>query len=658
MDALGRFAGAAALGVMFCLSVPCAEESDSLPTPAQLKGLSLEELMDLKVTLASRQAEELSRSASSIQVITRDEIHRAGIFSVPEALRLASNLQVARIDAREWAISARGQNASTANKLLVMIDGRSVYTPLYAGVFWDVQELPIDNIDHIEVISGPAGALWGANAVNGVINIVTRPSEEMDGGYATAAAGTFLRDLETVRAGGKVGKDAHVYGWSRRLRYYSSEFPDGSNVNDAWGMSQSGFRSDWKPSARDRLTLIGSLYQGRASQPAASQPAASEGDSAQAPAAGLIDMDGQNLEARWSRGTGEPAGIEIQAYFDRTARLIPSTFKEDLRTWDLEFQHRFPIGRRNSITWGAGYRLSQDDVTNSAFLQFRPAYRDLNDFNMFAQDQIEVWPDRVLVTLGTRVQRTAYSGWEAMPSARAAWTPDSRNTLWAAVSRAVRAPSRIDADFYLPRQPQAAFPFSLEGGPDMGSEYLTAYEAGWRTRLGTMLSAALSSFYNRYTDLRILDAASDSVIVIANGADQDIYGLEADVGWQPTRWWQCRAGATWLKKEFRYQSGHRPIPAAGIGGEDPNSQYSLRASLDLPWGLTASVWLRYVSELGSPVSPYYAASGLGLGWAWRNVEASLSGRDLSERRHQEFQNGSQTPYEIPRSLSAKVGVRF
>ena len=633
-------------------SVARAAESDSLPTPAQLKGLSLEELMDVKVTLASRQAEELSRSASSIQVITRDEIRRAGIFTLPEALRLASNLQVARIDARDWAITARGQNASTANKLLVMIDGRSVYTPLYAGVFWDAQDVLIDNIDHIEVISGPAGALWGANAVNGVINIVTRPSEEMDGGYATAAAGTFMRDLEAVRAGGKFAQDLHVYAWSRRFRHYPSDLPDGSNAPDAWGLSQSGFRSDWTPNPRDRLTVIGSLYQGRASQPTTSQTQPSQ------VAVGQIDMDGENLEARWSQGNGEPAGIEIQAYFDRTARLIPSTFQEDLRTWDLEFQHRFPAGDRNAITWGAGYRLSQDDVTNSAVLQFRPAYRDLHDLNLFAQDQIEVWPDRVRFTLGARLQRTAYSGLETMPSARMAWTPDSRNTLWAAVSRAVRAPSRIDVDLYVPSQPQAGLPLSVEGGPDMGSEYLTAYEAGWRTRMGAMMSMALSSFYNRYTDLRILEAASDSVAVIANGADQDVYGLEADAGWQPTPWWQCRAGATWLKKDFRSQAGHAQIPVPGISGEDPDAQYSLRSSLDLRWGFTASVWLRYVSDLGSPAVPYYSAAGLGLGWAWRNLEVTLSGQDLSERRHQEFQDGSRTAMEIPSSASARVAARF
>lgn len=638
---LRRWITAAAAGAGLALSHPGAAENDTLPSSSQLKRLSLEELMDVKVTLASRQTEELSRSASSIQVITRDEIRRAGIFTLPEALRLASNLQVARIDARQWAITARGQNAATSDKLLVMIDGRSVYTPLYAGVFWDVQDVLIDNIDHIEVISGPGGALWGANAVNGVINIVTRPAGEMDGGYATAVGGTFMRDLEAVRAGGKMGKDLHVYAWSRRFRHYPSELPDGSNAQDTWGLAQSGFRADWAPASGDRLAVIGSLFQGRSSQPLPGQ----------------INLDGQSLQARWTRGTGQASGVEIQAYFDRTARLIPATFQEDLRTWDFEFQHRFPVGARNSFTWGAGYRLSQDDVTNSAVLQFNPAYRDLQDVNLFAQDQIEVWPDRFRLTLGTRLQRTAYAGIEAMPSARAAWTPDAGNTVWAAASRAVRAPSRIDVDFYVPRQPPPGFPMDIQGGPDMGSEYLDAYEAGWRTRLGAALSASLSAYFDRYTDLRIFEAASDSTVVIANGADQDIYGLETDLGWQATPWWQWRAGASLLKKEFRYQAGHPALDAAGIGGEDPASQYSLRTSLDLPKGFTASVWLRYVSALGSPRVPYYATAGLGLGWAWRNLEVTLSGQDLSERRHAEFANGGQAN-EIPRSAAARIGARF
>ena len=658
MGGLERLTRAAAFMGLLWSGPAAADSSDTLPSPAQLKGLSLEELMNVKVTLASRQAEELSRSASSIQVITRDEIRRAGIFTLPEALRLASNLQVARIDARQWAITARGQDASTANKLLVMIDGRSVYTPLYAGVFWDVQDLLIDNIDHIEVISGPAGALWGANAVNGIINIVTRPAEEMGGAYATAAAGTFMQDLEAVRAGGRLGRDLHFYAWSRRFQHGPSEFSDGSEAQDAWGLAQYGFRSDWTPAGGDRLTVIGSMHQGQADQPAASQSAAPPPPASSAPSSGQVALEGQNLEVRWSRGNGQAAGIEIQAYFNRTVRLIPSTFQEDLRTWDLEFQHRFALGSRNAVTWGAGYRLSQDDVANGTVLQFRPGYQELLDLNLFAQDQIEVWPDRVLFTLGTRLQRTAYAGVEAMPSARAAWTPDARNTFWAAVSRAVRAPSRIDGDFYLPRQPASGFPRAIAGGPDMGSEYLIAYEAGWRTRLGRTMSAAFSSFYNRYTDLRILEAEPDSVAVIANGGDENVYGLESDLAWQPMRWWQCRAGATWLKKRFRYQPGHAQIAVPGIDGEDPEAQYSLRSSLDLTWGFTASAWLRYVSELEAPAVPYYAALGLTLGWAWRNLEVTVSGQDLSERRHQEFQADSQPAREIPASLAGCIGARF
>lgn len=644
MDGIGWGIAVAAIGVALGARISRAQETDSLPSPAQLKRLSLEELMDVKVTLASRQAEELSRSASSIQVITRDEIRRAGIFTLPEALRLASNLQVARIDARQWAITARGQNASTSDKLLVMIDGRSVYTPLYAGVFWDAQEMLIDNIDHIEVISGPGGALWGANAVNGVINIVTRPAEEMAGGYATVVTGTFMRDLEGVRAGGKLGQNLHFYAWARRFRHFPSELADGGDAGDTWGFAQDGFRADWIPADGDRLTVNGSLYQGRASQDAALQPAS-----------GQTFFDGQNLQARWSRDMGEASRIEIQAYFDRTARLIPATFQEDLRTWNLDFQHRFPLGNRNSITWGAGYRLSQDDVTNSAVLQFRPAYRDLQDLGFFAQDQIEIWPGKVRLTAGTRVQRTAYSGFEVMPSARAAWNPGGRNTLWAAVSRSVRAPSRIDVDFYAPRQIPGGM--EIAGGPGMQSEYVTAYEAGWRTRMGSALSAALSSFYNRYSDLRILEAASDTVAFIANGADQDIYGLEADLGWQATPWWQFRFGATWMEKDFRYQSGHAAIPLDGIDGEDPDAQYSLRSSLDLPAGVTATVWLRYVSALDARAVPYYATAGLALGWAWRNIEVTVSGQDLSERRHAEFADGPMAR-GIPRSFSGRVGARF
>jgi iron complex outermembrane recepter protein len=643
MNGIGRWVHAAAIGAVLGYHSPWAQETDPLPSPAQLKRLSLEELMDVKVTLASRRAEELSRSASSIQVITRDEIRRAGIFTLPEALRLAANLQVARIDSRQWAITARGQNAALSDKLLVMIDGRSVYTPLYAGVYWDAQDMLIDNIDHIEVISGPGGALWGANAVNGVINIVTRPAEEMSGGFATAVGGTFVRDLEGVRAGGKLGKDVHFYAWSRRFRYYPSEFGDGTDAKDNWGFAQNGFRTDWTPASGDRLTVNGSIYQGRASMSPMLQTAP-----------GQTALDGQSLQARWSRDFGEASGIEIQAYFDRTSRLIPSTFQEELRTWDFDFQHRFPLGGRNSITWGAGYRLSQDDVTNSAVLQFLPAYRDLRDLGFFVQDQIEVWPDKVRLTLGSRFQETEYSGFEAMPSARAAWNPTAGNTLWAAASRSVRAPSRIDVDFHLP--PQAPGGIGIAGGPDMGSEYVNAYEAGWRTRIGASLSAALSSFYNAYSDLRVLELGPDAEAIVANGADQDIYGLEADLGWQAMPWWQFRFGATWMEKEFRYRS-EAALRVPGYEGEDPDAQYSLRSSLDLPWGFTATAWVRYVSELRYPSVPYYATASLAVGWAWRNVEVSVSGQDLAERRHLEFRDGP-VAREIPRSFAVRIGARF
>lgn len=639
MGSIGGWIRVAGLGAGLLASAVEAQDKDSLPTSAQLKDLSIEELMDFKVTLVSRRAEELSRTASSIQIITREEIRRAGVFTLPGALRLASNLQVARIDARQWAITARGQNASTANKLLVMIDGRSVYTPLYAGVFWDVQDVLLDDIDHIEVISGPGGALWGANAVNGVVNIVTRPAEEVAGGYAAAAAGTYMRDLEEVRAGGRLFRNLHAYVWGRRFRHNPSDRPGGGRARDGWGYSQNGFRADWVPDENQRLTVIGGLYQGLEDL---DQP-------------GRAQLDGQHLQVRWSREARTAGTFQIQAYFDRSARLIPATFDEDLRAWDLDFQHLLPLGDRNVLTWGAGFRLSQDDVANSELLQFRPAYRDMRDLNLFAQDEIEALRDRVLITLGARMQRTAYSGFEFMPSARAAWTPDARNTLWAAVSRAVRAPSRIDVDFHLPPQPPD-LPVELQGGPDFESEYLTAYEAGWRTRMRSVLSASFSGFYNRYSDLRIVEAASDSALVIANGADQDIYGLETDLGWQATPWWRWRLGGTWLAKDFRYRSGIDYLPLSGIGGDDPSSQYSLRWMLDLPRGMSADLWVRYVSELSGPPVPYYASAGATLGIAWRNLEASVSGQDLSERRHLEFRSAADE--EVPRSFAARIGARF
>ena len=638
----GLFLRVACLGAYALSAAAAIQAQDTLPTPSELKKMSLEELMDVKVTLVSRRAEHLTQVPSSIQAITGDDIKRSGVTTLPEALRLAPNLQVAQIDSRQWAISARGHNGSTSNKLLVMIDGRTVYTPLYSGVFWDVQNLSLENIERIEVISGPGGTLWGANAVNGVINVVTKGADETQGGYVSAGGGTFQRDVVNARYGGKLpGQNVWYRAWGQRLDLNGTVDAEGDETKSGWGMNQGGARVDWVPRETDRLTVIGSLYAGEFQQ---ALP-------------GSITADGQYLLGRWTRTFSERADVQVQAYLDRAVRDIPGLFGEDLQTYDFDFQHRFPLGARNSLVWGAGYRLMQDRVENSPSLAFLPADKDLQLSNFFAQDQFTVWPELVNLTFGSKVEHNDYSGFDIMPSLRVAVTPNERNTVWGSVSHAVRSPSRIDVEFYLPPPGQPAPRGRLAGGPDFMSEDLMAYEAGWRSRPLETVTASLSAFYDWYQDLRVIDMAAPGQYVIANGAKGETKGVEAALGCQVATWWQARVGYTWMQEEFWLQPGHSLALAAGSQGNDPEHRFSLQSMMNLPLGFQLNANLRYVSELPTPIVPYYVSLDLTVAWMWRNLDVSVSGHDLSEERHAEF-GAPATRQQVPRSMAGRIGARF
>src|SRR5438477_3979741 len=352
--------------------------------PSELKKLSLEQLLDLEVTSVSRRPEKLSETASAIQVITQEDIRRSGATSLPEALRLASNLQVAQADARQWAISARGFNNTLANKLLVMIDGRAVYTPLYAGVFWEVQNVLLEDVDRIEVVSGPGGTLWGANAVNGVINIITRSAKDTQGLLVTGGGGSLLQDFGAVRYGGAAGSNFFYRIYGQRFDRNNSVLANGNNARDQWDMTQGGFRTDWFPSDANTVTFQGDSYAG------SEQGAPAD-----------TKVDGQNALGRWAHAFSEQSELQVQMYFDRTWRRVPNQFAEDLKTYDFDIQHRVAWGDRQTIVYGAGYRLMQDRVKNSPAISFLPPDRDLQLFSGFVQDEITLAPERVKFARGT-----------------------------------------------------------------------------------------------------------------------------------------------------------------------------------------------------------------------------------------------------------------
>jgi len=632
----------------FALSIGAARAGDasSLST-GDLKKLSLEELMDIEITSVSKRPENLSEAASAIQVITQEDIRRSGATSLPEALRLASNLQVAQLNTREWAISARGFNATFANKLLVMIDGRTVYTPLYSGVFWDAQHVLLEDVDRIEVISGPGGTLWGSNAVNGVINIVTKSAEKTQGLYLAGGGGGLLRDFGEARSGGKTGGNLFYRIYGRHVDRNGLVNADGTDTHEPSALSQGGFRMDWRRSEADAFMAQGDMY----------------GSDFQAPGPGETDLNGQDILANWTHAFSPESDLQAQVYFDRTWRKAVFTptvaFTDELKTYDFDFHHRFPLGSWQNIMWGAGYRWMQDEVENFQVFSFLPAHKDLSRFNAFAQDEIALLSRRVKITLGTKLEHEEYSGFNLQPSARIAWSPDTRQTLWGAVSRAVRTPSRIDVEFFAPTPPYAAPTLHYAGGPDFESEGLLAYEVGYRVQPMQRLSLSLATFYNQYDGLRSLEFADvpNLGLEFRNGLDADSRGAELSGDFQASSWWKLRGGYTYMESDIWQKPGHTDLEIPFGKWDDPAHQFSLQSMLDLPAGFEMNVSGYYVSSLPDPhVQPRMNYSA-GLVWRHRGLEVSVYGRDLADDQDPEFGSGPQRE-EIPRSVSGKVAWRL
>jgi iron complex outermembrane recepter protein len=632
-----------ALIALACLlNASMAHAQATLASSDALKKLSMEDLMNVEVTSVSKRPEKLSQSASAVQVITHDDIKRSGATSLPEALRLASNLEVAQIDSRQWAISARGFNSTTANKLLVLIDGRTVYTPLYAGVFWEVQDTLLEDIERIEVISGPGATLWGANAVNGVINITTKNAAETQGALATVGGGDELQGFGGLRYGGTLGSDFRYRVYGKYSDRDGTVFENGTDASDQWHMGQGGFRIDGKLSGKDSLTVQGDLYDGRAAQPTAAD----------------IALGGANLLGRWSRIFSAESDLKLQLYFDRTHRQIPASYSEDLDTYDLDLQHHLALGARHDVVWGIGYRFIDDVIANPSTFAFLPTHVTRRWYSGFAQDEIALVGDVLHFTLGAKLEHNEYTGFEFQPSARLSWRVNDDNVLWSAVSRAVRTPSRIDREFYAPANP----PFSiLQGGADFQSEKLLAYELGFRTQVLQRLTAALSTFYNDYDDLRSVEHINPSAafpIYIGNGLKGKSYGAELTADYQALPAWRLHAGYTELRVHLDHKPGSTDTNPGTNESHDPNQYLLLRSSLDLPAGLQFDATFRRVSRIANQAVPAYGEMDLRLAWqAASKLEVSVTGQNLLHAHHPEF--GAETGRrEIERSVYGKITWGF
>jgi iron complex outermembrane receptor protein len=593
-----------------------AQQRDSLEA---LKHLTLDQLMNIEVMSVSRRPERLSQTASGIQVITQEDIRQSGATSLPEALRLASNLQVAQVDSRQWAISARGFNSTTANKLLVLIDGRTVYTPLFSGVFWDAQDLLLTDVDRIEVISGPGATLWGANAVNGVINVITKDAKDSQGLTLVGGGGTELRGFGSARYGGPLGANAHFRVYGKGFTRQPTLLPNGQNAPDDWHMGQGGFRVDWDASSSKHVSVQGDLYDARIGQTNPND----------------IAVSGGNLIAKWSYAASPTSDLGVQAYYDRTHRDIPGTFGEDLDIYDLDLQHHVILGNRHDVVWGAGYRLVNDGVKNTPGLAFLPSHIARQWFTAFAQDEIALVSERLHITVGTKIEHNDYTGFEIQPSARVNWTGSPATAVWAAVSRAVRTPSRIDRELFVPAQP----PYFLAGGPNFHSEEELAYELGYRHQQGAVLFS-LATFYSRYHGLRSIEqdsAPAPRPLVIGNGQDGESYGAELSASYRVSDRWRLRGGYTELRVHIWPNPGSTDTSRGATESQAPDRQLFLHSSWDLPAHLQLDGGFRYAGAIVKQQVPAYAELDARLTWQpSAALDLSIVGQNLLHEWHAEF----------------------
>jgi iron complex outermembrane recepter protein len=639
------------LALALC-SVGAADAADEQPptgrlVPAlrdRLLDLSIEDLATVQITSVSRRAERLSDAAASVFVITGEDIRRAGVTTLPEALRLAPNLQVARNSASDYLISARGFNGPQANKLLVLIDGRSVYTPLFSGVFWDVQDVLLEDVERIEVISGPGGTLWGVNAVNGVINVITRSATDTQDTLLAGGAGN--REAQAaVRHGRGAGNAQGLRLYAKTMHHRHTESASGAAVDDAWHHTQVGFRGDWVGADRS-FRLHGNAYDGKRDQPppgtiSTGVPLALD----------TISVSGANLLGRWERLLGGDSSLSVQAYYDHTRRVVPPTFGETLHIVDLQVEHALRPAPAHAVVWGGQYRHARDDVDNSVFVAFLPAMLKQDWASVFAQDEITL-RETLWLTLGARLERNDYTGTEFLPNARLAWKPSADHLVWGAVSRTVRAPSRLDRDTFVPGQP----PFVLGGGPNVRSEIARVYELGYRGQPTSDSAFSATIFHADYDHLRIQQLAPGGASVFfGSGMEATVAGIEMWGSWRVSPRWRLKGGFNRLWQDFRLKSGPDLFASvAAAEGANPRQSWTLRSSFDLGPQSELDLVLRYVSALSQPAVPSYVALDLRLGWRLRpDLEFSLVGQNLLDRRHPEFNTGA-TPNEIQRAFYAKV----
>ncbi len=636
-----------------------------------LGDLSIQDLLNESVTSVSKKETKLDQSPAAIAVLTPEDIRRSGASTIAEALRMVPGLDVARISSDEWAVSSRGFNSQFANKLLVLIDGRTVYSPTFSGVNWNVQDLVMEDLDRIEVIRGPGATLWGANAVNGVINIITKSAKDTQGGLVTTSYGTEDRPSVAARYGGELATNLYyrVYGKYFDRDHFNDQ--NGTATADAWNAGQGGFRLDWEPSLQDQLTLQGDYFQGQfgenVRQAELTPPYYTD--------VGVVGLDaGVNVLGRWTHSFSESSELSLQLYYDHE-RHSTAGANTRVDTYDSDLQYRFALGNRQDVMWGLGYRYEPEFIGVTPDITFMPATRRDQLVNTFLQDEITLVEDRLKLTLGTKVEHNDYTGFELEPGGRVAWTPDERQTVWASVSRALRTPAPIDTNIRFDNTVTSAGPNGplvvarVLGNPDLDSEELIAYEIGYRVKPLANLSLDLTAYYNDYHGLATYAVSSAAVELVpppphlavgytpSNAQAGGAYGTEIAVQWRVLDSWKLIAAYTWLEIELKPPG---IAPTSVTEGDNPKNQFQVRSYLNLPHDLEFNAAMYYVDHLPDKNIEAHMRVDLGLTWhVTPAVELSVWGQNLIQPSHAEFTSYT-TPVltEIPRSVFGKLVWRF
>ncbi|MBK8816926.1 MAG: TonB-dependent receptor [Methylococcaceae bacterium] len=655
--------------------------------------LDMADLLNVKVTSVSKKAQALSDAPSAIFVISSEDIKRSGVTNVPEALRMVPGIDVARINSNKWAITSRGFNGSSANKLLVLIDGRSVYTPAFSGVYWDAQDVMIEDIDRIEVIRGPGATLWGANAVNGVINIITKDAEKTQGGLLTAGGGSYETGFGSLRYGKKLGDD--TYGRIYAKGFQRDNFKtSGKNTNagDDWSKQQGGFRIDSRLTEQDELTLQGDLYHTDINQtlmtPNFIPPTFNQTISDQA------YNEGWNITSRLRHKYSTTAEYILQFYYDHTRRNEFFS-QQSLDTFDIDFQNSFELTDSQDFIWGLGYRTNMDQFNTTQLTALTPSRRNTQLFSAFLQDEFTLVEDALWLTIGSKFEHNDYTGFEGQPTARLMWAPSPKQRVWAAFSRSVRTPARAEQDVdllraILPSPPLAQFggaslpmEISINGNKAFQSEVELTYELGYRFTFSPKASFDFAAFYNDYDKLRDTASLSDVPTFVSPGTDGILqphlhlplvfqntgkgrtYGFSTSTIWQMSDWWRWDLNYSFLKTEFAgtLQVATQPV--------SPQNKVSLRALINPADNINFDLWLRYNSDAivtvptvvgGANTTTIKGYVTLDARLAWKpmsNLELSLVGQNLLADRHLEYVDEVfVVPSEIPRSVYGKIAFDF